>query len=117
LAACASTAVLNPYRGETPPCPFYVLTGLYCPICGASRCVYALTHGHPGQAWSMNPLFLVLLPLLVWQFVAWSSNAWGGPRLWKLRSRRWVVITGATVFVVFGLARNVAALHGLLGPA
>lgn len=41
-------------------CPFYRLTGLYCPGCGSGRAVQALYRGHIIQAIRYN----ILLPLL-----------------------------------------------------
>ncbi|MEJ2068687.1 MAG: DUF2752 domain-containing protein, partial [Deltaproteobacteria bacterium] len=28
-----------------PPCPFHLITGLYCPGCGSLRALHALFHG------------------------------------------------------------------------
>ena len=43
------------------PCPFHVLTGLYCPGCGNSRALHALLHLHPTEALRYN----YLMPLEV----------------------------------------------------
>lgn len=48
-----------------PPCPFHWLTGLYCPGCGATRALHALVHGDLGRAFSMNPVFVLALPVVV----------------------------------------------------
>src|SRR4051794_38488830 len=47
-----------------PPCVFHLVTGLHCPGCGATRCVYSLVHGDLRQAAAYNPLLLVILPFL-----------------------------------------------------
>ncbi len=49
-------------------CPFYELTGLYCPGCGGTRSITALLHGHPLLALHENPAApaLCVLLLLVW---------------------------------------------------
>ena len=46
-----------------PKCWLYVLTGLHCPGCGATRAVFALLHGDWEQALAYNALFVLLLPL------------------------------------------------------
>ena len=46
--------------GSGMTCPFYRLTGLYCPGCGSGRAVQALYRGHIIQAIRYN----ILLPLL-----------------------------------------------------
>jgi len=57
---------LDPFVGNSalPPCPLHALTGIYCPGCGSTRCLYALLHGDVWLALAMNPLLVVSLPLL-----------------------------------------------------
>lgn len=43
------------------PCPFHILTGLYCPGCGNSRALLALFSLHPAEALRYN----YLMPLEV----------------------------------------------------
>jgi len=47
-----------------PPCPFYALTGLYCPGCGSLRAVHEVLHGNVGGALKLNPLLVLSIPLL-----------------------------------------------------
>src|ERR1043165_6822442 len=55
----------NPaYSRIFPPCPFYWLTGLYCPGCGSLRALHFLFHGQLCAALGMNPLLIFSLPLL-----------------------------------------------------
>ena len=49
-----------------PPCPFYKLSGLYCPGCGATRALHALLHGHVAAAFDFNPLLVVALPFILY---------------------------------------------------
>lgn len=51
--------------GYFPSCPFYVLTGLYCPGCGSLRSMHSLLHGNLSGALAGNPLLILSLPLLV----------------------------------------------------
>lgn len=49
-----------------PGCPFYALTGLYCPGCGSTRCLYSLVHLDLAHAMAMNPLLVLsLFPMVV----------------------------------------------------
>lgn len=48
-----------------PPCPFYRLTGYYCPGCGSTRMLYHLVHGEPGLALRQNPLAFLCLPFVM----------------------------------------------------
>ena len=63
----AAAGLLYAYErsGAELACPFYRLTGLYCPGCGSGRAVRALLHGHLLQALSYNYLLdLLLVPAL-----------------------------------------------------
>ncbi len=68
--AVGATAVLrhvSPYASNSPlpGCPLYALTGLYCPGCGSTRCLYSLVHFDWSGAMAMNPLLVISLPFLL----------------------------------------------------
>lgn len=58
---------VNPYAANSPlpGCPLYALTGLYCPGCGSTRCLYSLVHLDWHGAMAMNPLLVIALPFLL----------------------------------------------------
>ena len=58
--------------GFYPRCPFYELTGLLCPGCGATRALAALAHGNLADALHWNALVVMLLPV----FVVWGAAAY-----------------------------------------
>lgn len=60
----------NPAESLYPPCPFYYLTGLYCPGCGSSRAVHNLLHGRFLKALDLNPLMVLSIPFVVYLFIA-----------------------------------------------
>ncbi len=47
-----------------PVCQFYLMTGLYCPGCGATRATYQLLHGNFIAALHDNALFVIALVAL-----------------------------------------------------
>lgn len=47
-----------------PNCMFHSVTGLDCPVCGTSRALHHLLHGHFVAAWRLNALVVVALPLI-----------------------------------------------------
>ena len=53
----------NPYSHPLP-CVFHLITGLYCPGCGAGRACYSMLHLRFIDAFCYNPLMTVLLPLI-----------------------------------------------------
>jgi len=68
--AVGATLVLHnvdPYAAGNPlpSCPLYALTGLYCPGCGSTRCLYSLVHFDLPGAMAMNPLLVLSLPFLL----------------------------------------------------
>jgi len=48
-----------------PRCPIYTYLHLQCPGCGTTRALAALLHGHFAEALHLNPLTVLLLPLLM----------------------------------------------------
>jgi len=106
LAACVAAGTSNPDRGGGVPCPFHLVTGLWCPACGATRALHALVHGDLPEAMARNPLFVALLPVGAWLWMAWASPRLGGPTLGHLPRRRLVVTILVLVTVAFGVLRN-----------
>ncbi len=51
-----------------PPCPFYHITGIPCPLCGATTSLTLLTHGQIIRSFIANPVG----PLLYFIFIAFA---------------------------------------------
>lgn len=60
----------NPF----PACMFRALTGYYCIGCGLTRALHALVHGNLVVAFSMNPLAMLMLPIM--PLLAAHSYGW-----------------------------------------
>ncbi len=108
LAATALVGLRDPAAGGPfLPCPFHAVTGLWCPLCGATRGVHKLLSGDVlGALGSCAPL-AVVLPLVAWAWLAWALPTVGGPAItppWRLP--RWLVPAGIVALVAFGVARN-----------
>ncbi|MBB2912912.1 hypothetical protein FHS43_004207 [Streptosporangium becharense] len=80
-AAVAFVGAVDPNEpGHYPTCPFLMLTGLYCPGCGGLRAVHALVHGDPAAALGLNPVVVVMIPVLAVLWSRWTLRSWrGGP--------------------------------------
>ncbi len=61
--------------GIFPICPFRALTGLNCPGCGTTRALHQLLHGHVVAAFELNPLTILLLPVLAYALVSFTKSA------------------------------------------
>jgi hypothetical protein len=103
-------------NGFYPFCLLYRTTGLLCPGCGGLRALHQLLHGNFGEAFRLNPLAFVVLPLLV----VFAVRMWliaGGKTLRPLPLKPTWVWIGLAALILFGIARNLPFLHlGGLGP-
>jgi hypothetical protein len=98
--------VVDPSSGILPECPFYKMTGLYCPGCGSQRSLHMLLHGRPGLALGLNPLLVVGLIYTLIETVILVAQ-WMGAKVRTMSSRKhvpWIVLA---VIVVFWIARNI----------
>lgn len=119
LAATALLAVRSPHvTGSYGVCPLLALTGLWCPACGGLRAVHELTRFDLAGAWSMNPLVVLGVPLLVLAWGLWVARSTG--RLPSGRRRgaggAWPAWTFLVVSATFTVARNVPVLEPWLAP-
>lgn len=87
-----------------PPCMFRLFTGYYCIGCGLTRALHALVHGDVVGAFGMNPLAMVILPLV--PLLIAHSSGWQ-PRVLQplmrvvMEPKLWLV-----VLPVYWIARN-----------
>jgi len=115
IAAGVVTAAATLYRFSPqeysfyPRCPFFALTGHYCPGCGATRAAAELLHGHLAAALHFNAAVTLLLPFVIAYFAliyrtALLHNRFAWPSVpswsWKL---------AVAVLAVFGFARMFTA--------
>jgi hypothetical protein len=112
LAALAFSAFLlrshGPDAAWLPGCLFHRITGLDCPGCGMTRAAHATLHGDLVEAFRLNPLGMILLPLALigigLEIAGWVR---GKPLPWTFRARGgWVWGIVVAVFV-FWIARNI----------
>jgi len=90
--------------GFIPRCPMLQVTGLYCPGCGSLRSIHYLLQGELTQAWAMNPLVVLLLPVLM--VLAAAELLF---RRYDLSHRIpvrviWILLA---VYILFGILRNI----------
>lgn len=60
-------------------CPFAIITGVACPLCGGTRAAAALVQGNLTAAWEMHPIIFVVAPLGVLAYLRWLRTRNGGP--------------------------------------
>ena len=86
-------------RTLTPPCPLRAMTGLDCPLCGATRATHALVRGDVLTALDFNVLYVVVLPLVVLA-TAWWLFRGQVPGVVRRPSLRWAAVAAAVAFMV-----------------
>lgn len=100
------------------PCLFHLVTGLYCPGCGAGRACYSILHGEFLKAFCYNPLMTVLLPLIgiytAARAVDWIVTGENHiDRKINVKFLTWVLV----IVVVYGVLRNIPVFpFTLLAP-
>ena len=106
LGAAVTLRLLDPSKPGSglPPCPFYALTGLYCPGCGSTRCLHALVHFDLATAWAMNPLLLLSLPAIA-VLTAYGAGVLPA-RLLPLARQLCRPVAWGVLLVGYGIARN-----------
>lgn len=110
-----SLSALYATTGIGLPCPFRLLTGWDCPLCGGTRMGRSLLELDVVGAFLYNPVVLVGLVVLGVLGVLWTVEVAGGPRfrpptaiaerLRRVHPTRWLAI-GLAAAVVYTLLRN-----------
>src|SRR5438067_1876306 len=89
-----------------PHCLFQAITGWQCPGCGGLRATHRLLHGDIITAFHLNPLFVLLLPVLLLVAVVQLASQLTG-RDWLRQFRQpicvWLLLA---VTAAFTIARN-----------
>ncbi|MFF5257600.1 DUF2752 domain-containing protein [Actinomadura viridis] len=106
-AGAALVASVDPHEpGHYPTCPSLLLTGWYCPGCGGLRMASSLLHGDLVQAFGMNPLVVLLLPVFGYLWARWALAAARGVPMRSVLLRPRVLYAFLVVLVLYWIARN-----------
>jgi hypothetical protein len=95
-------------------CPWFVITGTYCPGCGGLRAVNDLTRGDLAAAASSNLLLAGAVPLLLFMWSRWFLDRWRGVRrvVDQRRGVLWASLFGL-VSLLYWVVRNLPGLEWL----
>lgn len=99
---------IDPIRSNLyAPCPFYALTGFYCPGCGSLRALHQLLHGHYTAALDLNPLMVLSLPFLVFALISHALHRRGGCFSVRPPARAFWIWSLLGVIIAFWIFRNI----------
>lgn len=97
----------NPAEGGFyPRCALHSTTGLLCPGCGGLRASHQLLHGEVREAFVLNPLAVVLLPMAVALGLEQLLRSPQERRLASWFTRPLALVAGAGLLFGFSFARN-----------
>jgi hypothetical protein len=89
-----------------PECPIHHFFGILCPGCGATRALAALLHGNVNQAFHLNALIVLLLPIAIGYAVAcYARIITNKPLTWPQPPTA-AIYTTLAVTTIFTIARN-----------
>lgn len=108
----AGIAAVHILFGVGLPCPLLSVTGLQCPLCGATRAAGAMVRGDWAAAWSYNALLVIGLGVAVLCAIAWLMELAGGPVIrppaaWRPFTQRKAYLIAGVVATLFMLLRNI----------
>lgn len=117
-ASCGVLFLANPAAvGLYPPCPFFALTGFYCPGCGTLRGLHQLLHGNVVSALDFNPFMVVMLPFVSYGIVSFILGGLTGRSLPRVFVPPFWIRALLVSVVLFWVLRNVPIFPlSLLAP-
>ena len=95
-------------------CLFNVVTGLYCPGCGITRCIIAIFELDFYQAFRYNALVFILLPFLCIYFIYQSYITIFNKKdklTKKIPNNVYYILL--VIVIIFGIIRNIDAFSWL----
>lgn len=117
-AVCALGIAVLALRGSPFFCPFYALTHLYCPGCGAGRAATALVHFDFVSAIRNNMMFVIFIfPCAYYCLKMYIRFVFRKDILPWNDAPSWGYNTVAAAFILFWILRNIPVFpFTLLAP-
>ncbi len=110
LLGLAYSFFIDPTKspGGTLPCVTREAFGVYCPGCGDTRALHALTHGRILTAFDYNLLFPFIVLILAWYYLVGLTTLFFRKRvMWIPQSLpTWAIVTLGVTIGAFTVLRN-----------
>lgn len=91
---------IDPQIQLMPKCPFYLLTGFYCPGCGSQRSLHEIFNFHFVEAISFNIVMVATIPFVIIELFL---------KIFKFKSflsYKYSAIIVLTIILLFFILRN-----------
>lgn len=90
-----------------PECLFHRGTGMDCPSCGMTRATHELLHGRVAAAFRLNPLGIVLIPVVaIWLAIRLPAWLRGSPSSHTRVGTRMLFNSIAILVLAYWILRN-----------
>jgi hypothetical protein len=89
-----------------PACWFNVLTGKLCPGCGGMRATHQLLHGHFSDAFILNPLVFIAVPVIFYAIVYYSVFLIMNKTLPEIPVNKVIIVLSSIIMLFFWIFRN-----------
>lgn len=83
-------------------CPIYYLTGLKCPGCGITRCLFSILEGKIIEAYNYNQIVFIMLPFLLAYYIC--CKILNKP----IKIPNYIFIILIIILIIWGIYRNIA---------
>lgn len=116
--ATTALALRDPHvPGSWGGCPFLMLTGVPCPVCGGLRAVNDLTRGDLVAALSSNAFVVLAIPVAAAVWAVWlARRVRGRGDEWPPLARPAVAWALVAALLVFGVVRVATPWGAVLAP-
>lgn len=107
IGAVAMVHFRDPHaEGSYGICPFFGITGFWCPGCGGMRAVNNLTNGHFVDAVSSNVITLPLVFTFFAWVAVWTVRSWQGKPMWVPKISRPTMLVIFSLLAIYSVLRN-----------
>lgn len=90
-----------------PKCPFYVVTGFYCPGCGSQRALHQLLHFKIIETLNYNALYILGLGTIIYNISINTLNAYWDKNYYNILYHPKTPIIIGIIIVLFWILRNI----------
>ena len=99
--------IFNHLTGIYIPCVFYSITGLKCPGCGITHCLFELLHFNFEEAFNHNQLVFIGLPFFIAYYI-YANYLYLCDKKEKIAKiiPKYLEIILIVITIIFGIIRN-----------